>query len=160
LPPRSSPGPAGNKQALSEFANRIGCLNQIVQGVLRLNGGYIDHSGTLEAMVGFDSCKCSPEAAGLAPLTAPAAGGSLSRQTVLLGLGAEKPAVLQLSQDAGVLHRSSETVYQTLRAFAVARCYKSHSILLDILVGQAVWAWRIAPRQAGRRTSDSPRICR
>ena len=69
-------------------------------------------------------------------LTAAAAGGPLGGQSLLLGLGPKETAVFQLTQDAGVLHRGPEPVYQALRAFAISGGHISHSVLLqNVLFG-------------------------
>ena len=66
-------------------------------------------------------------------LPAAAAGCALGGQALFLRLGPEEPAVFQLSQDAGVLYGSAETVDQALGVFALTRGYKSHAILLQMV---------------------------
>jgi hypothetical protein len=74
-------------------------------------------------------CGCSTR---LTALTATAAGGALSGQALFLSLGAEEAPVFEFPKNPGVLYRGAKTVNQTLRAFSVPRCYKSHSVLLYI----------------------------
>ena len=66
-----------------------------------------------------------------AVLTTTTAGGPLGGQSFLLGLGPKETAVFQLTQDAGVLHRSPEPVYQAFRVFAIPGGHISHSVLLQ-----------------------------
>ena len=56
-------------------------------------------------------------------------GGALSGEALLLGLGSEETAVLQLAQDAGVLYRSPKAIDQALGAFALAGGNVSHANL-------------------------------
>jgi hypothetical protein len=70
-----------------------------------------------------------PKAVGLPALPAPASGRTLGGQSFLLGLRPEKPAVLQLAQYSGVLHRCAKTVHQTLWGFPFTWGYVSHSNL-------------------------------
>jgi hypothetical protein len=67
---------------------------------------------------------------GLAALAAATAGGALGSQTFLLGLGPEKPPVLKLAQNTGMLDGRAEPVNQTFGGFAFAGSYKCHAILL------------------------------
>ncbi len=55
--------------------------------------------------------------------------GPLGSQTLFLRFGAEEAAVFKFAQNARMLYRSSESVYQTLRVLAIARCDIGHANL-------------------------------
>ena len=83
-----------------------------------------------------------------AVLATPAAGSSLGGQSLLLGLGSKETAVFELTQDAGVLYRGPEPVYQALRAFAIPGGHISHSVLLQYLL--------FGPPPGGALSGDAP----
>jgi len=59
----------------------------------------------------------------------PAPGCTLGGEPLLLSLGAEEPAVFQLSQDSRALDCGLKPSNQAFRAFALARGHISHSVL-------------------------------